>query len=327
MEFSRPAVRPRLTDVAVAVATLDRPEGLERCLKGVLAGETLPRELIVVDQGTADVRSVVELFALRPGVSVRHVRQARLGLSASRNEAVRLTTSPILAFTDDDCVPEPGWLTAIAAAFQSSPQLGSVTGPMLPLGPPLAGTYAVASREATLRQEYSGYAPPWQPGTGANMTMRRDWLVRVGGFDERLGVGSNGGAAEDIELIFRLLRSGARLRYEPCALVRHERQPVQRRLATRRTYGRGIGAMCGLLLREGDALALRVLLDWVHLRLRRAAGGASRGRWQLVREEWHVLVGTLGGLGYGVSAGKLPRRLAPPGLEEHPGHLLAERSS
>ena len=136
MEFPRPAVRPRLTDVAVAVATLDRPEGLERCLKGVLAGETLPRELIVVDQGTADVRSVVELFALRPGVSVRHVRQARLGLSAFRNGAVRLTTSPILAFTDDDCVPEPGWLTAIAAAFQSSPQLGSVTGPMLPLGPP-----------------------------------------------------------------------------------------------------------------------------------------------------------------------------------------------
>lgn len=317
----------RRLDVAVAVATRDRPQGLARCLLGILSGESLPRELVVVDQGKTDASGVVSSFDAPAGVALRHVGQARIGLSASRNEAVRLTTAPILAFTDDDCVPEARWLTEIDRAYRESPELGTVTGPVLPLGPPTAGTYPVASREGSRRVAFFGYVPPWQPGTGANMAVRRDWLSRVGGYDERLGVGSRGGGAEDIDLVFRLLQAGAHIRYEPGALVRHERQPAHRRRATRRTYGRGIGALCGLLLREGDALALRVLLDWARLRLRRAAGGARRGRWQLVREEWHVLVGTLGGLGYGVSAGRLPRRLAPPTMQEHHRDLLAEGSS
>ena len=313
----------RVTDVAIAVATLDRPRGLGRCLRAVLEGELLPRELIVVDQGATSSLDVVRGLAVPAEVRVRYLRQARLGLSASRNAAVRDSTAPVVAFSDDDCVPEPEWLSTIVGAFDASAAVAAVTGPVLPLGVATPGTYAVASRTGDAPVEYAGYTPPWQPGTGGNMAVRRDWLRRIGGFDERLGVGTAGAAAEDIELIFRLLRSGGRIRFEPRAVVRHERQSAERRRSTRRTYGRGIGAVCGVLARQREPVALRILFDWTRLRGRRAAGGLRRGRIGLVREEWEVFLGTLAGIGYGVSAGALPRRDAPA-VEENPRELRAE---
>src|SRR3954449_1140629 len=95
--------------MTVAVAACDRPGPVARCLDAIVRGATLPAQLIVVDQSRdgaveAEVRAIVI-----PGVEVQYVRQQRLGLSASRNAALAAATQPVIAFTDDDCVPDPGW--------------------------------------------------------------------------------------------------------------------------------------------------------------------------------------------------------------------------
>jgi glycosyltransferase involved in cell wall biosynthesis len=288
----------RAADATVAIATAGRPSSLALCLDAVLAGAAQPREIIVVDQSGDDDSS--EVVTARGGgpTSIRYLRQATRGLSASRNAALDAAETAVVALTDDDCVPSPGWLAAIVAAFASEAPPQAVTGRVLPLGDERDG-YAVASRERDEPAEFRGFTAPWLVGTGANTAVARDWALRVGGYDERLGVGTRGGAGEDLDFIHRLLRAGAVVRYEPEALVYHERQTRTRRRATRMSYGRGVGACCGLWLREGDLHGISTLGSWLGMRGGLLAHAARSRDPERVREELLVLAGTARGLAYG----------------------------
>jgi hypothetical protein len=140
---------------------------------------------------------------------------------------------------------------------------------------------------------------PTQIGTGGNFAAKREWFTRVGGYDERLGAGSSGKAGEDIDLIYKFLLAGACIRYEPDALVYHERKSRAQHRATRWTYGMGIGAFCGLWLRSGDLFALRILSYWLRLQ-RGGLWGAIKDRdWPQVGDKQLMLRGTVSGLLYG----------------------------
>lgn len=294
----------RVADLTVAVATMDRPEALARCLEALLGGDALPAEVLVVDQGRADGAAPVVAGLCALGLPATLLRQERRGLAASRNLALERAGRPVVAVTDDDCVPAPGWVAALERAFAGPGAPDAAAGRVLPLGPDRPGLYAVSSRPRASRALFSGRTLPWEVGTGANFALRREWIERAGCYDERLGTGSPGGAGEDLDLIWRLLRSGARIRFEPEAVVYHERQPRERRLATRESYGRGVGACCGLWLRGGDLGAVGVLGAWLRLRTGLAARGLRHRRWEALREEALVLGGTARGLAYGLSRGR-----------------------
>jgi hypothetical protein len=115
-------------------------------------------------------------------------------------------------------------------------------------------------------------------------------------FDVRLGVGTAGKAGEDLDLIDRLLADGERIRYEPAAVVRHERQTPARRTASRYAYGYGVGALVGLGLRRREARPLVHLARWLALRARLAFARRA------LADELRVLAGTCGGLVYGLRA-------------------------
>jgi len=294
-------VTPRIADIAVAIATRDRPDTLRRCLEAILVSRVVPAELVVVDQG--EQAAGLEGLPVRAGVRVVHVRQEPRGLSASRNEGLATSSAAIVAFTDDDCVPDPAWLEAIDRAFTTSDPPDAVTGPLLPLDQPTPGKYATASRTSLVAREFLGRSLPWDVGTGANFAAKRDALDAVGPFDVRLGVGTPARAAEDVELIYRLLSGGARIRYEPAAIMRHERVDQRKRLANRVGYGTGIGTMCVLIARRRDPYAVTILGRWLWMRLLLLGRGAARGRLGRVREEMLVLAGTAMGIARGVRVG------------------------
>lgn len=270
----------RATNVAVAIATLDRPEALARCLDALLSNSRLPAQIVVVDQGQGveGGRVIDERRSVYP--SLHYHRQARRGLSASRNAAIGLVRSPIIAMTDDDCVPGRDWVAAIDDAFARPSSPDAVTGRVLPLGPPRPGWYAMSSRDGASARDFRGRILPWKVGSGGNLAARRASLDQIGGFDERLGAGSPGRAAEDTDVLYRLLRAGARIRFEPTALVYHERAPKWRRALTRRTYSYGIGAFCGAWLQRRDAYALWMIAAWLHQQAWKAAGHLRRHRWE-----------------------------------------------
>lgn len=291
------------TRYAVAIATLNRPGGLERCIEAVLSGELVPAELVIVDQSDDDATEKLLQGRNWPELRLLYLRQPRRGLSASRNAALGAGTAVVVAMTDDDCVPAPGWLAGIARGFAQEPQCVAVTGRILPLGQDAPGLYAVSSRPSLTPARYSRKAPPWHAASGGNFAVLREWWQRLGGFDERLGAGSPGRASEDIDFAYRLLRCGRAIRYEPDALVYHERQPLSRRIATRWTYGYGIGAFCGKWARRGDAYALRLLGMWIGWRSREFGGALVRGQRHAARERALMLAGTVRGFAYGLRIG------------------------
>ena len=279
--------------ISVVVPTIGRAAALARCLDALAAGSVLPGETVVVDQSGVDAiaRVVDERGAALPGL--RRIAVDRRGLSTARNAGARASQRSILAFTDDDCVPDARWVAGLATAFEERPQLAAVTGPMLPLPAAEPCLVPVSSRSSRERREFAGRALPWEIGTGGNTTLAREWFSRIGGFDERLGAGTRGCAGEDLDLFRRVLRAGGRIVFEPDAVCRHEQKTPAERRARRASYGLGAGAALGLWLREGDPRALPTLARWVSLRARMAVRGSAT-------DELRVLGGTVRGLAYGL---------------------------
>src|SRR5690348_3096277 len=124
----------------VAIATMDRPACLRRCVTALLGGRTLPHQLVIVDQSSDDrTAALVQASRWHDVVSLVYLRQDRLGLAACRNIAIDRSTEPIVAFTDDDCVPDHRWLEALHDAFAGGERPDAVTGSVLPLGPARPG--------------------------------------------------------------------------------------------------------------------------------------------------------------------------------------------
>ena len=288
-------------DISVAVSTIGDSDELGRCVEAVARTERPPAQTIVVDQrpSSATQSRLGQLISTAErGLTFMYVADPGVGLSRSRNTGIAHAPAAAVAFTDDDCVPSAEWIAAVERGFAAGAD--AVTGPMLPLGPPEPGTFPVASRTSTVGREFHGRVEtPWEVGTGGNLAVKRDWLARVEGYDTRLGAGSAGRAGEDVDLIHRLLRSGARIRYEPEAVVYHARQSADRRRGTRVSYGFGMGAACALWWRNKDDEAISILGHWIRLRARLFVRAALHGRSNAAFEELLVLGGTVRGLLYG----------------------------
>jgi GT2 family glycosyltransferase len=282
---------------SVLIATRDRPDALRRCLAALASGVRPPDEIVVVDQSADErTRAVVEAF---DGSSrVAYARQRGSGLGAAQNLGCSLASGDLLAVTDDDCLPDPGWLARVEEEFERWPELAALCGQVLPLPAVGERTEAVASRTGTVARHFEGPNVPWLVGSGNNFAVRRAWFSRIGGCDERLGPGSPGRGAVDMDLFYRLLRAGGAVRYSPACLVRHERATPAARRARRFPYGYGMGACCTFALLDGDPFSVRMLGGWLALRGRRLAGAARDRDGVRVREELLVLAGTLIGLSH-----------------------------
>ena len=222
--------------VTVAICTRDRPDRLARCLRsirelGVPDGMSAP-EILVVDNAPPDDRTRGTVAAM-PGV--RYAREPRAGLDFARNRALHEATGDWLAFLDDDVVADPGWLAGLTEAVAVHPDAEAVTGLVLPFAleteAQILFEQAGGFRRGFLPLRYQGSARPgdaYYPvgagifGAGANMAFRRDTLLRLGGFDEALDTGPPLPGGGDLDIFYRVVRSGAPLVYWPAALVFHE---------------------------------------------------------------------------------------------------------
>ena len=237
-----------LPPITVAVCTKDRPESLARCLASLAMLEYPVHEVLVVDNASTD--PAVKKIAME--CRARYVHEPRVGLDWARNTAIEHAAHGIVAFCDDDVQVSPRWLHGIAAGF-ADPRTAVVTGLVLP-----------AELETSWQWEferYGGMAKGFRPfsvdhellaesewftssrwGVGANMAFRRDVARAVGLFDVGLDVGTASGGGGDIEMLWRIVAAGHRLRYMPDAWVRHahrrDRASLIRQIdANGRAYG------------------------------------------------------------------------------------------
>ena len=148
---------------------------------------------------------------------VEYVVEPRPGLDHARNRALAQCTTEVLAYTDDDAVPDEWWTTALATAFDEEPDLAMATGLVLPYALDTPGPAGVRTPRwlrsrlpAALGERSPGGAGrrlgvgEW--GTGANMAFRRTALEHVGGFDPALDVGTATGGGGDLDAFHRVAR-------------------------------------------------------------------------------------------------------------------------
>lgn len=224
--------------ITVVVATRDRPSLLEAAVSATREALRADDRIIVVDSASrsSQVRRVAE------ALDATVIRCDRAGASRARNAGWRAAQTAIVAFTDDDCLPEPGWLAAIAAAFHAVPAAGFVTGRVRSAGQPVGrGEIEVSLHDDDRPATFDMSSDPATLGHGANMAWRRNVLDELDGLDEALGPGADLRGAEDVDLFWRALRAGHSGYYEPGAVVRH-RHWRTRVGQIRAYYGYGVGS-------------------------------------------------------------------------------------
>ena len=230
-----PAGRAAPRTVSVIVSTLDRAQWLDRALCALAAQRHPDFEVIVVagpcKDGTAEVLA-------------RHVDRVqittcrRANLSASRNRGLRLARGDIVAFLDDDAVPEPDWLERLSAPY-ADPQVGGVGGYIRDhTGVAYQCKVVVADRFGRSREVGDlKRARPDPAGrgverylslTGTNSSFRRAALLAIGGFDEAYAY-----FLDETDVCLRLAEAGWRLAVAPEAEVHHAYAPSAQRRADR----------------------------------------------------------------------------------------------
>jgi len=209
--------------VSVVVPTYQRPYLLRRCLRALLAQAFDPAayEIIVADDAASTAtRQLVQSFATKKGEQAERPCLRYLpnpgphhGPAAARNCGWQAANAPIIAFTDDDCIPHPDWLRCALAAF--TPEIVGVSGRVIV---PLPEEPTDYERDAAGIQGMQFLT--------ANCFYRRPALTAVGGFDEEFALAWR----EDSDLFFALLQhydGDERFVHAPDAVVLHPIRPAR----------------------------------------------------------------------------------------------------
>jgi glycosyltransferase involved in cell wall biosynthesis len=252
----RDELRPSLPAVSVAVCTRDRPDDLGRCLEALLRLPDDGQEIMVVDNcpSTDATRRLVEQYG-----RVRYIREERPGLNNARNRALAEARHEVVAFTDDDAAPDPGWLRALRRNY-GHPLTLCVTGLTLPkeleteaqVWFERAMPFGRGFEQQVFEKSFVNPLAGGRSGAGVNMSFRREVMACVGGFDPALDAGTASQAGGDNEMFSRILAAGYRIVYEPRALVWHRHRRSWPELQ-KQIYGYGIA--------KSATLARHVLID------------------------------------------------------------------
>jgi glycosyltransferase involved in cell wall biosynthesis len=211
--------------LTVVIPTFNRQALLQRALDDYLAQTAAHsiRELIVVDDGSTDDTAItVSRVAARSPFEIRYFRQQKKGPAAARNLGIREAKSELILFTDDDILPTPTLVAEHLAWHSTNPEpqvvvLGHVTWAPEVNATPFMIWYGSDGALFGYEHLQSGIKPNYTYFYSCNLSLKTQFLRSTGTFDEEF----TAAAFEDIELGYRLQRSGMRLLYNPGALAYH----------------------------------------------------------------------------------------------------------
>jgi GT2 family glycosyltransferase len=222
---------------SVVVPTRRRPAALRRCLES-LAQLEYPvdaHEVVVVDDGGGLDGELVA----SSGGNVRFLEQAPAGPARARNRGATAASAPYLAFVDDDCVVDSGWLHALGVELRARPE-AAIGGCVVNDLPENACATATQMLIDYVNRWYASNRPERQFATSNNLAVSRARFLELGGFDERFELP----AAEDRDFAARWAAAGRELVSAPAAVVRHAHDlTLARFLRQHFNYGRGSHAL------------------------------------------------------------------------------------
>ncbi len=265
---------------SVIVCTHNRAEILERCIDAVgrqLDGEPAC-EIVVVDSASTDATPAVLDRLQRRWPMLRHEHLDANGLSLARNHGIGVARGDVLMFIDDDAEPLAGWFRALLRAFDD-PNVAAAGGPSRLVWPGGRPSWAT-EEQCTLFSAFDlgGEGRFFDAGQfpfGVNMSVRREWAEKIGGFSHGLGRnGANLLSNEELVFFAHLAEHGVQVWYEPGAVVLHHVLEDRRSLSwlLRRAWAQG----------RSEVRSRR--LGWPHLGPPRFRSLVPRGHVQRIGE-------------------------------------------
>jgi len=219
--------------VSVIVVSRGRPKHLQHCLKAILQIRYHPFEIIVV----ADRTGLDAVVSAGLDGQVKSALCDVANISVARNIGLRLAAGTVVAFLDDDCVPEPGWLFHLAAVFDD-PQVDAAGGYVLGRNGISYQTTAQTIDQFGMAHplDVQGDAPAVMDGRagcaistrGTNCAFRRRVFEELGGFDPAFSY-----YLDESDLNMRLARAGKKTAIVPLAVVHHGTHASVQRLESR----------------------------------------------------------------------------------------------
>jgi glucosyl-dolichyl phosphate glucuronosyltransferase len=267
-------------NVSIAIPTYNRADEVEKTLAGLVDLDTTAcpeHEVLVIDNNSTDnTRVVVERMAPLFGGRLRCVREEQQGLNHARNRAIQEARYEIVAYLDDDVDVDPRWLMNLADAYAEG-DIAGVGGRAYLVYPGPKPRWLGESMQGLLSRVELG--PHRRPAGvdelyGVNLSFRKDWLLRAGGFRpdlDRVGTRLTGGGDDD--MIGRVIALGGVILYEPGAVVGHRVPPT--RMARKWFWNRCFwGGMTEARLRPAERATLYQLL---------------RATWHIALMSWRTL--------------------------------------
>jgi len=196
--------------VSIIIPAFNAASRIGNCLAAVLEqAKGHDAEVLVIDDGSTDSSADV----IRRFPEVRLITQPNAGPAAARNRGVTDATGEVILYTDDDCIPAPGWLEAMLRPFADPDVIGA------------KGAYrtrqaSVIARFVQIEYEDRYRRMKAQPSIDFvdtySAAFRRESFVEMGGFDTSFRVA----CAEDAELSYRMSSRGKMI-FVPDAIVYH----------------------------------------------------------------------------------------------------------
>jgi GT2 family glycosyltransferase len=268
-----------LPKITVVVPTRNRWQIIEETISALRRLDYPNYEVQVIDQSTnALTKAVVERVA-RGDDRIKYRSTTTVGSSAGRNLGAHLSDADVVAYTDDDCIVMPDWLTALAREYED-PAVVAVYGRLLPYERRGRTGTEVGFKDDEERRIFRRKVAPWHVGHGGNMSFRRATLLTVGGFDPLLSAGGLLQSNEDQDIAYRLLARRECIVYCPTALAYHKHWkswPQQKEME--HAYGIGAGAQSAKYLRCHDTFGVLLFGMWIwHMGVRRLLAGWLKWR-------------------------------------------------
>jgi GT2 family glycosyltransferase len=213
--------------VSVVVCSYNGSATISGCLAGIERLDYPSFETIVVDDGSTDGTA-----GIAADFDVKLISTENRGLSSARNTGIGASNGAIVAFLDDDAVPDPHWLRYVVSALLDEDHAG-VGGPNIPPSGAATLSRAIACGpggpiHVLLSDKVAEHIP------GCNMAFWKDALEAIGGFDPQFRV-----AGDDVDICWRLQERGWTLGFCAAAMVWHQRRgTVVSYLKQQRGYGR-----------------------------------------------------------------------------------------
>lgn len=234
--------------VSVLLSTRNRCDKLRLFLEAMkTSGSHVLKEteVLVIDNNSNDAtKQVVAEYTPLESPVFRYILETKPGKSRALNAAIREARGDIIAFTDDDCIPDSGWVESIVKEFDNDPELSVLGGRVELYDEKDLDQATLHSNSRTLVKTAKEVCDP-PTIIGANLALRKTVLEVTCGFDPLLGPGSICKAAEDLDLIYRSLKKRFKIVYSPDVIVfhNHGRRTVSDDKKTSVAYAFGRGAL------------------------------------------------------------------------------------